>query len=122
MNAVIGIVDDDPSILRALTRLLDAAGGYTVKTFGSAEEFLARDDPEVINCLLLDVHLGGLSGFDLQQRLAKDRISTPIIFITAFDDAVTRERAQQGGALAYVRKPFDEHALLGAIEKALGRE
>lgn len=120
MNAVIGIVDDDPSILRALTRLLDAAG-FTVKTFGSAEEFLAVDHPETINCLLLDVHMGGLSGFDLQERLAEDQLLIPIIFITAYDDAVTRERAQKAGAVAYIRKPFDDHALLGAIEKALGQ-
>jgi FixJ family two-component response regulator len=119
VNALIGIVDDDPSILRALTRLLDAAG-YAVKTFSSAEEFLALDDPENVDCLVLDVHLGRSSGFDLQERLAGEGISIPIIFITAYDDAVTRERALNGSAVAYVRKPFDERSLLAAIEKALG--
>jgi FixJ family two-component response regulator len=117
VSAVIGVVDDDPSVLRALTRLLGAAG-YTVQTFGSAETFLARD-PSGIDCLLLDVHLGGLSGFDVQERLAEAHVSIPIIFITAFDDPVTRERALK--AAAYISKPFDEQSLLAAIERALGR-
>lgn len=118
MSAVIGVVDDDPSVLRALTRLLGVSG-FTVRTFGSAEAFLAHDHSG-IDCLLLDVHLGGLSGFDLQERLVEARVSIPIVFITAFDDPATRERALKGG-VAYVGKPFDEHLLLDAIESALGR-
>lgn len=121
VSPVIGVVDDDASILRALTRLLGAAG-FTVKTFRSAEEFLALEHPESIDCLLLDIHMSGLSGFDLQERLVAQHIPIPIIFITAHDDAPTRERARKSGAVAYLRKPFDEHALIGAIEKALGRE
>jgi len=121
VSTVIGVVDDDASILRALERLLGAAG-FTVKTFRSAEEFLAFEHPERIDCLLLDIHMNGLSGFDLQERLAAQRIPIPTIFITAHDDALTRERARKSGAVAYVRKPFDEHSLIGAIEKALGRE
>lgn len=119
MSAVIGVVDDDSSVLRALTRLLGTAG-FTVRTFGSAEAFLAQDHSG-IDCLLLDVHLGGLSGFDVQERLVGAHASIPIIFITAFDDPVTRERALKGGAVAYLPKPFDEQSLLGAIESALGR-
>ena len=120
MSPVIGVVDDDASILRALNRLLRAAG-FTVKTFRSAEEFLALEHPEGIDCLLLDIHMNGLSGFDLQERLVAQHIPITIIFITAHDDAPTRERARKSGAVAYIPKPFDEHSLIGAIEKALGR-
>jgi FixJ family two-component response regulator len=119
MTPVIGIVDDDASILRAVRRLLVAAG-FAVKTFGSAEEFLAFEHPERISCLVLDIHLNGLSGFELQDRLVGAQIKIPIVFITAHDDLPTRERAQRGGASEYLRKPFDEHSLIGAIEKALG--
>jgi FixJ family two-component response regulator len=120
MTPVIGIVDDDASILRAVRRLLGAAG-FTVKTFGSAEEFLASDHPEQIGCLVLDIHLNGLSGFELQDRLTEAHIKIPIVFITAHDDLSTRERAQRGGASEYLRKPFDEHSLIGAIGKVLAR-
>lgn len=120
MTPVIGIVDDDASILRAVRRLL-AAAGFTVKTFSSAEEFLASDHPERISCLVLDIHLTGLSGFELQDRLVQAQVRIPIVFITAHDDVSTRERAQRGGASEYLRKPFDEHSLIGAIGKALRR-
>ena len=116
-RAVIGIIDDDALVLRALRRLLEGAG-FAVKTFGSAEEFLGRENPETINCLVLDIHMPGLSGFDLQERLT---LLIPIIFITANDDAPTRERAQKGG-VAYFPKPFDAQSLLEAIGKALDGE
>jgi FixJ family two-component response regulator len=119
MTSLIGIVDDDASILRAVRRLLGAAG-FRVKTFGSAEEFLAADHPERIDCLVLDIHLNGLSGFELQDRLVEAHINMPIVFITAHDDLPTRERARRGGASEYLRKPFDEHSLIAAIGKALG--
>lgn len=120
MSAVIGVVDDDDSVLRALRRLLRSAG-FAVKTFGSAEEFLGLEHPETINCLVLDIHMPGLSGFDLQERLADAQLLIPIIFITAHDDPLTRERARKGG-VAYFPKPFDAQSLIGAIEKALGGE
>jgi len=114
----VGVVDDDPAILRALGRLLRAAG-LSVETFMSAEELLASDRITQIGCLVVDIHLGGMSGFDLQKRLVETRRSIPIIFITALDDAPTRERARRAGAIDYLRKPFDEPALLGAIARAL---
>ena len=118
MTPVIGIVDDDASILRAVRRLLGAAG-FSVRTFGSAEEFLASEHPERISCLVLDIHLNGLSGFELQDRLAESHITIPIVFITAHDDLPTRERARRGGGSEYLRKPFDEHSLIGTIGKVL---
>ena len=114
----IGIVDDDASILRALSRLLGAAG-FTVQTFGSGEELLASPQLDRFNCLVLDVHLTGLSGFEVQDRLAQRRPSIPIIFITAHDDAATRERARRMATSQYLRKPFDEQSLIAAIHTAL---
>jgi FixJ family two-component response regulator len=119
VSSVIGIVDDDVLVLRALRRLLEGVG-FAVKTFGSAEELLALENPEAINCLVVDIHMPGLSGFDLQERLADDaKPLIPIIFITANDDAPTRERARRGG-VAYFPKPFEAQSLLEAIAKALG--
>jgi FixJ family two-component response regulator len=115
-TVTIGVVEDDPSFLRALRRLLSAAG-FSVATYASAEEFLASDSAGATSCLVLDVHLGGMSGFDLQQTLAAAGSPIPTIFITAHDDAVTRERARSG--VAYLRKPFREDALIGAIREAL---
>jgi FixJ family two-component response regulator len=115
-TVTIGVVEDDPSCLRALRRLLSAAG-VSVATFASAEEFLASDTAGATSCLVLDVHLGGMSGFDLQQTLATAGAPIPTIFITAHDDPVTRERASAG--VAYLRKPFREDALIGAIQEAL---
>ena len=113
---MIGVVEDDPSFRRALQRLLSAAG-FNVATFASAEEFLASERPGAPACLVLDIHLDGMSGFDLQQRLATAGVPIPTIFITAHDDPVTRERARSG--VAYLRKPFREDALIGAIQQAL---
>ena len=112
----IGVVEDDASFRRALGRLLSAAG-YSVAAFASAEEFLASESQGATACLVLDIHLGGMSGFDLQQRLATAGVPIPTVFITAHDDPVTRERARSG--LAYLQKPFREDALIGAIQQAL---
>jgi FixJ family two-component response regulator len=112
----IAVVEDDPSFLRALQRLLSGAG-FSVATFASAEEFLASESAEATACLVLDIHLDRMSGFDLSQHLTAAGISIPTIFITAHDDPATRACA---GA-AYLRKPFREHALIGAIHQALER-
>jgi len=114
----IGVVEDDPSFLRALRRLLSGAG-FSVATFASAEEFLASASAATTACLVLDVHLGGMSGFDLQQHLVTEGMPIPTIFITAHDDLTTRTRARSG--VAYLRKPFREDALIGAIHEALER-
>ena len=116
---VIAIVDDDPSVRRALHRLVRSAG-YTVQTFASAREFLDSLSGPRAACLVLDIHLNGMSGFDLQERLAADEVDVPIIFISAHDDAPTRERIERSGAAAHLWKPVEEHALLGAIRRAIG--
>lgn len=112
------VIDDDPSLLRALRRLL-GAGGFRVCTFSSAEEFLESAKPTPA-CLVLDVHLGGLSGLDLQERLFAAGRRIPAVFITAHDDAITRERARRAGAVDYLRKPFDDESLIAGIKRALG--
>ena len=110
---VIAIVDDDASVRRALQRLVESAG-YTVQTFASAREFLAWLPQGQAACLVLDVHMDGMSGFDLQQRLA-----VPVIFITAHDDALTLARIKRARAAGHLRKPIDEQAVLNAIGKAV---
>jgi FixJ family two-component response regulator len=115
---VIAVVDDDPSICRALHRLIQSHG-YTVESFASARDFLDAVTRCRPVCLVLDVHLNG-SGFDLQTRLAADGMKIPIIFITADDDALTRRRVEQSGAAAHLWKPVDEQALLDAIRHAIG--
>ena len=118
--SLVAIVDDDPSVCRALRRLL-ASARIEAATFPSAAAFLASGRLPEAACLVLDIHLGGMSGFDLQEHLAAAGARLPIIFITAHDDLPTRERARRSGAVAYLRKPFDEAALLEAIAQAVGR-
>jgi FixJ family two-component response regulator len=119
MPPMIGIVDDDPSILQALRRLLRTAG-FTAMTFESAEALLVFPQLDQIRCLVLDIGLGGgLTGFDLQELLATAHPRLPIIFITALDDALTRERARSSGAVDYLTKPFQKGALIAAINRAL---
>jgi FixJ family two-component response regulator len=115
---VIGIVEDDASLLRQLGRLLRAAG-FAVRPFGSAEEFLLAAQGPLPDCLVLDIHLGGLSGFDLHERLRARGTPVPTIFITGQDDPAMREQARRAGAAGYLRKPFDDQALISAIEHAV---
>ena len=118
MNRLLGVVDDDLGILRAVQRLLKAAG-FWVETFASAEALLASDDLPRIRCLVVDIHLGGMNGFDLQARLVEIGHPIPVIFITGLDDPLGRQRARAAGAVDYLRKPFDESALVEAIHRAL---
>jgi FixJ family two-component response regulator len=118
--AVICVVDDDDSVLRALCRLL-AASGFAVEVFSSGERFLESASGQRAACLVLDVHLGSLTGFDVQRELAASGVRIPTIFITAHDDPPTRERARRSGAISYLRKPFDDNSLLDAINAAIGR-
>ena len=110
---IIAIVDDDASVRRALQRLVESAG-YTVQAFASAREFLDWLPQGQAACLVLDVHMDGMSGFDLQRRLA-----VPVIFITAHDDALTLERISKSRAAGHLRKPIDEQAVLSAIRTAV---
>ena len=119
-SPLVCVIDDDVSLLRALRRLL-GAGGFQVKTFSSAEDFLECRNSRTPGCLVLDVHLGGLSGFELHERLVADGRRIPVVFITAHDDSATRERARRAGAVDYLRKPFDDESLIAGINRALGQ-
>jgi FixJ family two-component response regulator len=116
---MISIVDDDLSVRRALGRLVQSAG-YLVETFPSAREFLGSPPSTRSACLVLDIYLEGMNGFELQEQLAADRIVIPIIFMTAHDDVTTRERIRRSGAAGYLGKPFDGQALLDAIRRVAG--
>lgn len=115
---VVIVVDDDASLLKSVARLL-ARHGIESRTFASAEELLESDSVQTATCLLLDIHLGGISGIALQRRLAASGLKWPVIFMTASDDEVTRKEAMDAGCIAYLRKPFACQVLLDAIEKAV---
>jgi FixJ family two-component response regulator len=118
---VIAIVDDDVSMLRALRRLLRSVG-FAVVTYASAEEFLQAGLQAWIGCLVLDVMMLGMSGLDLLDWLAASGMTFPVVIITACADEQTRLRAEQAGVVAYLRKPFEEEALLEAIQRALASD
>lgn len=112
--SVIAIVDDDASIRRSLLRVVQSAG-YQAEVFASAREFLDWLRTGHAACLVLDVQMDGMSGFDLQERLA-----VPVIFITSHDDPTTRARLEKSGAAAHLTKPFDGQTVLDAIRRAVG--
>ena len=117
VSPLVSVVDDDASLLRALGRLLRAAG-FTVEAFTSAEQFLDSQHRVPPRCVVLDVRLSGMTGFELHERLLAAGTPPPVIFITAHDDAATRERARRAGAVQYLRKPFEDDALIEAIHRA----
>jgi FixJ family two-component response regulator len=118
---LIAIVDDEVSMLRALGRLLRSAG-FAAVTYTSAEEFLRFGMQQHLACLVLDVQLPIMTGLDLLDHLAGSGETLPVIIITARTDEQTRLHAERAGVVAYLRKPFEEDALLDAIQRALVRD
>ena len=118
VTAMITVVDDDASVRKALSRLI-AAFGYEAAVYESAEAFLAADAITETECLVLDVHLPGMSGLDLQASLIQSGIKCPVVFITAFDEDHPRSEALAGGATEFLRKPIDSDRLITAISKAI---
>jgi len=112
------VVDDNPSVCKALSRLIKSAG-FKVKTYGSAQEFLNDDHSKSSDLLVLDVRMPGMNGLDLQNYLAASGHTIPIVFITAHEDDIVKTKAIAAGAVAFFQKPFDEKDLLGAIYKGL---
>jgi len=108
------VIDDDASVRKAFGRLLRSAN-LDAETFSSAEEFLSSPKQKENACIIIDIRMPGLSGFDLQQRLSAEGIKIPVIVISASDDVETRERARELGAIAFFRKPIDDQALLDAV-------
>lgn len=117
-EAIIYVVDDEPSVRKSLNRLLRAAG-YRVEAFASAREFLQRPADDGAACLVLDVQMPDLNGLELQQALAETDRLLPIVFITGYGDIPTSVRAMKAGAADFLSKPFDEKDLLDAIARAL---
>lgn len=124
MNSVaprVAVVDDDPSVSRALFRLLRAIG-LNVSTYASAQEFLEQYDPDVPGCLVLDLAMPGLSGLELQDVLTGRGSSPPIIFLTGHATVSASVRALKRGAIDFLTKPVDETTLLDAVHDAIQRD
>ena len=110
----VAVVEDDPSMLQGLNRLL-SAHGFRVQTFTSAELFIDGIAKCEAECLILDVHLGGISGIDLKRQLTASGSNLPVIFMTAIDTESTRQEAFDAGCIAYLMKPFLAKLLIDAI-------
>jgi FixJ family two-component response regulator len=121
LKAIVFVVDDDVSVREGLESLIRSAG-LKVESFASARQFLTRQETEAPSCLVLDVRLPGLSGLDLQKRMAEFNIDMPIIFITGHGDVPTTVRAMKAGAVEFLTKPFVDRDLLAAIEQAIERD
>ena len=120
-DAIVLVVDDEVSVREALGSLIRSAG-FRVETFVSAQQFLARPRANVPSCLVLDVQLPGLSGLDLQKRMAEVNLEIPIVFITGHGDVPTSVQAMKAGALDFLTKPFADRDLLDAIRQAIKRD
>jgi FixJ family two-component response regulator len=117
---IVFVVDDDLSVRESL-ELLVCTAGWQPETFASAREFLSRPRVLTPSCLILDVALPGLSGLDLQKRIAVDRFDMPIIFITGYGDVPMTVQAMKRGAVEFLTKPFSDDVLLNAIQHAIER-
>ena len=114
------IVDDDDSVRKALGRLVRAAG-YKADAFESAEDFLAGGRMDLSSCLILDVHLPGMNGLELQTAMKSESQDLPIIFISAFSNPAARSSAIATGAIDFLPKPLDTDRLLTTIERAISK-
>jgi len=115
---MISIVDDDFSVREAAKCLIRSLG-YDAMTFSSAEEFLESGRVQTTACLISDIHMPGLSGVELQERLITNGYCLPIIFVTAYPDEKLRGRLLRGGAIGYLSKPFNEDRLIECLGTAL---
>jgi FixJ family two-component response regulator len=118
VGPLIVIVDDEESVRRALKRLMEAAG-FAAEAFATGEALFESMRTSQPACVILDLHMPAMSGFDIQQRLRDERNPVPVVVITGHDSSASQQRALSGGAVAYLRKPVDGEALLGAISKAI---
>jgi FixJ family two-component response regulator len=118
---IVFVIDDDPSMRRALTNLFQSVG-LRVEEFGSAPELLQSELPDVAGCLVLDIRLPGVSGLDFQTELAKANIHIPIIFMTGHGDIPMTVRAMKAGAVDFLTKPFRHQEMLDAVATAIERD
>jgi FixJ family two-component response regulator len=115
------IVDDDASVRSGVGNLLKAVG-YTTVAFSSGEDFLASPMVDDALCVLLDIRMQGMQGFEVQRQLNAAHRNIPVVFMSAHGDDDTIGRAMQHGAVSFLRKPFAEEVLLDSIELAIGRK
>jgi FixJ family two-component response regulator len=120
-EGLVFVVDDDAPLRESLKNLIRSVG-LRVEAFASAQEFLRTKRPDLAGCLVLDVRLPGLSGLDLQKRIAEAEMEIPIIFITGHGDIPMTVQAMKAGAVEFLTKPFRDQDLLDAIQRALERD
>jgi FixJ family two-component response regulator len=118
---LIAIVDDDDSVRESLRGLMRAVG-FGVAVFPSGETFLSSENLHNIDCLILDIRMPGMDGFELKRRLAARQYGIPVIFITAHGDEEARLKALKAGAVGYLLKPFSEEELLSTVQEALNNK
>ena len=119
-GALVAVIEDDVAMRKSIERLLEASG-FNTATFAGGQEFLNSDAATTAKVLILDIHLDGMSGLELQRRRLAAGSKCPVIFITAHDDQATREQALRLGCAAYLLKPFKAHQLTGALHAELTR-
>ncbi|MEW6438399.1 MAG: response regulator [Pseudomonadota bacterium] len=119
-DSAVVVIDDDPSVRKALTNLLSSVG-LRAHTFSSTQEFLAWSIPDMPICVVLDVRMPGKNGLDFQQELSKSHAEIPVVFITAHGDIPMSVRAMKFGAIEFLTKPFKDQDLLDAIYAGLER-
>ena len=112
------VIDDDESVRTALGRLLRSAK-FVVETFSSADDFLSSPRQERDSCILLDLTMPGMHGFDFQKKLISSGVKIPVIVVSATDDELVREYGQHLGAMAFLHKPVDDEVLLDAVTRAI---
>ncbi len=112
------VVDDDESMRSSLSRLFRATG-HTVRTFESAQAYLAEASPEEPGCVVLDIRMPGMDGLTLQERMSNRGFNAPIVFVSAHGDIPASVRAMKRGAIDFLEKPFEEEDLLGAVDRAI---
>jgi len=117
-SPLVAIVDDDLDVRRALRRLIGSAG-FAVETFASGAEFLQSLENHEPACVVLDLHMPELSGFDVQTQVAQTHAGVPVVIVTGHDTPEARSRSLGGGAVAYLCKPVDDETLLAAINAAI---
>jgi FixJ family two-component response regulator len=115
---IVAVVEDDPSMRKSIERLLNAHG-FPTAVYSSGESFLSRDARIKIGCVVLDIHLDGMSGIELRRWLKQSGSTVSVVFVTAVDDDALELEAFQAGCVAYLHKPFSAASLVGAVNKAL---
>ena len=120
-SQMVFLIDDEPSVLKALARVIGATG-FRTASFSSPQSFLEQYEPAARGCIVLDVSMPGFTGLELQQALIEKKCSLPIVFLTGRGDIPTSVRAMKHGAVDFLTKPVDDNDLIAAVDRALDQE